>query len=192
MFVGAFGAITWDVFLLCALNYPQAPNEAKQLAMSQFIIGLVQVLPCDGCSVHATEYIRVHPPDVSSSNALVEYIISFHNSVNSKTGNRIYTTEEAKKSLFDRYFMDGVDMSRALQMRKEDHAKITELQKTIAEHCSNAKITELQETIVEQHERTVVEQHERAIVPIVIITMLAVLIVLSFIIIYVANKKRVG
>ena len=132
MYVGAFGPITWDVLLLCALNYPSDPNEHKQKSMLQFILGLVNVLPCDGCSVHAVQYTKLHPPNVTSSNALVDYIVTFHNTVNSETGKRSYTVEEAKHALLNRYFKDGEEMSRAQNIRKEDCAKITELQTTIS------------------------------------------------------------
>jgi hypothetical protein len=133
MFVGVFGSITWDVLLLCALSYPQTPDENNRTNMLQFINGLVRVLPCDGCSAHAIDYVTTHPPDLSSSDALVEYIVIFHNIVNRNTGRRAYTTFEAKKALFYRYFADEAEMSRALIIRQEDHATITKLQKTIAE-----------------------------------------------------------
>ena len=131
MYVGAFGPITWDVMLLCALNYPPHPTEDKRMSMLHFILGLVSVLPCDGCGIHALKYIRQHPPDVSSSDALVRYIITFHNVVNAETGKRTYTVEEAKKALFERYFVDGEEMTRAQRMRKEDCIKIEEMQKKI-------------------------------------------------------------
>jgi hypothetical protein len=131
MYVGAFGPISWDVMLLCALAYGNTPSEDDRKNMSDFIRGLAHVLPCSGCSNHAVEYIRNHIPDVSSSEALVVYIVTFHNAVNIQSGKRVYSVEEAKKLVMDRYLSDGVQMDRAQQLRKEDHLKISELQEKI-------------------------------------------------------------
>ena len=153
MFVGIFGSITWDVLLLCAINYPQAPDKNHRTNMSQFINGLVHVLPCNGCSTHAIEYVKTNPPDLSSSNKLVEYIVLFHNTINHNTGKRTYTTLEAKKSLFDRYVVDNNDVSRALTIRKEDHAMIIKLQQTIVEQAAYIELqrkTISAKTITEQ------------------------------------------
>ena len=146
MFVGVFGSITWDVLLLCALNYPKNPDENNRTDMLQFINGLVRVLPCGGCSAHAIDYVNTHPPDISSSNALVDYIVTFHNIVNLNTGTRVYTTFEAKKALFYRYFVDKAEMSRALTIRQEDHVTIAKLQKKIVDQTV---LIELQQKTIE-------------------------------------------
>ena len=146
MYVGAFGPITWDVLLLCALHYPAQPTEHQRLAMLSFLAGLMYVLPCDGCGAHAIRYIQQHPPDVSSSDALVGYVVTFHNVVNLETDKRVYTVEEAKKALFVRYLADGEEMTRTQRMRKEDHAKINELQSQLSSlrNKDRANIVELQ------------------------------------------------
>ena len=156
MFVGIFGSITWDVLLLCALNYHQTPDENHRTDMLQFINGLVRVLPCNGCSAHAIEYVKTHPPNVTSQDALVDYIVTFHNTVNHNTGRRALTTYEAKKALFLRYFADQADMSRAFTIRQEDHKTILKLQKTIDEQAAHIK---LQQTAIDgqSHVKTMSE-----------------------------------
>ena len=133
MYVGAFGPITWDVLLLCALSYPNEPTVEQQRHMLCFIDGLMHVLPCPGCSAHATQYITTYKPNVASSAQLVIWVVDFHNSVNLRSDKRKYTVEEATQLVINRYLVDGYDMSRAQQIRKEDHAKITALEKLLVE-----------------------------------------------------------
>ncbi len=128
MYVGAFGPVTWDVMLLCALAYPKDPSLDEQAHMLNFITSIAHVLPCHGCSTHAVDYITNNPPDISSSCSVVSYIVQFHNTVNASTGKRRYTVEEATQLVRTKYLSDHVDMGRAQALRVEDHAKIIELQ----------------------------------------------------------------
>jgi hypothetical protein len=138
MYVGAFGPITWDVMLLCALAYPIHPTDEDKQNMLNFLNGLMYVLPCSGCSVHAVAYVYQNIPDVSSSNALLSYIVKFHNFVNTQSGKRTFTVEEATQLIIKRYLTDDLEMDRAQSIRVEDHARITKLQKKLDDkhYCS--------------------------------------------------------
>ena len=132
----AFGPITWDIMLLCALAYPINPTEDEQRNMLDFLYGLMNVLPCSGCSVHAVTYLYKHIPDVSSSASLVTYIVNFHNVVNTFAGKRVYTNKEAVESIVKRYLTNDTDMDHMQSMRIEDHAKIVKLQKKLDDRYS--------------------------------------------------------
>ena len=121
---------------LCTIAYPVNPTDDEQRNMLDFLYGLMNVLPCSGCSIHAVTYLYNNIPDVSSSISLVTYIVNFHNDINTLTGKRIYTYDEAVKSIVKRYLTNDTDMDHMQSIRIEDHAKIVKLQKKLDDRYS--------------------------------------------------------
>lgn len=131
MWTAAWGQLGWDLLSLSALNYPRDPSPERQASMNAYIEGFLANLPCDGCSLHAKQYVAQHPPDLSSDQALFAWVVAFHNEVNKRTGKRTYTVDEAKTALIERYFGDHKNLSRAQQIRREDARTIERLEKQL-------------------------------------------------------------
>ena len=92
-------------------------------------------LPCPGCKIHAGMYVRSTPPDVSSQDALVQWVVTFHNAVNKRTSKgkkrSDWTVDEAKKALIARNFGDQAGLVRANAVRREDHVEIQKLRQYV-------------------------------------------------------------
>lgn len=128
MYPPLFGPMIWDTMLLLAMSYPETPNDQYQKLMKDFLTSLCHLLPCPGCSNHAVEYLNTHPINLSSKQTVTQWVVDFHNAVNIRLGKATYTVDEAKKALIKRIDGDMKDLSRALQIRKEDSQRIIQLQ----------------------------------------------------------------
>lgn len=128
MWPGIFGPLVHDVLLMVAMAYPHKPNDDQQESMMLLLTHLFKNLPCPQCATHASAYLLAKKPDLSSGEALFDWLVVFHNDVNERTGKRSdWTVEEARKSLLDRHFTDIRNLSRAMSVRVEDHRQIMAL-----------------------------------------------------------------
>lgn len=124
-----WGTLTWDMLLLFAQAYPEEPTKEEQKSMYLFLFHFFARLPCKSpCSDNAEKYIKEHPINVSSQKALLSYIVTFHNHVNEKDGKRSdWTVLESIAACSLRHASNLRTLSRADQMRVEDHQCIKEL-----------------------------------------------------------------
>jgi hypothetical protein len=123
----------WQTIHFIAFTYPETPDEKRKLSTLAMFEGLFVNLPCLGCAGHAVEYYKTTPPDVCSRDALAQWVVTFHNSVNNRLGKRSdWTVEEAKEVLVHKFMGDGAALSRADAKRLEDHACISRLKNRIA------------------------------------------------------------
>jgi len=137
--------------MLVALAYPrEKPTDQAQEDMRQYWNAVASTLPCPGCRVHATTYLKQHPVDVTDQQKLLAWIVTFHNTVNDRTGKKSdWTVDEAITALTRRIGGDkSNELSKAQAMRAEDHALIRRqriqlrvLEKRLAEVSANDGIT---------------------------------------------------
>ena len=120
------------MLLIIALQFPTNPSDVQKLNMVQFLGLMFDFLPCPGCSGHAVSYLKNHPPDTRNKDTLTQWMVSFHNSINTRLNKRDdWTVEEAKAALVRRYFTDARHLSNAQNMRQEDHRMIKALRSEI-------------------------------------------------------------
>lgn len=136
MLTFAWGPQAWDHLLMVAFTYPKDnPSPKQQQRMVSFLTAFMDHLPCPGCKVHAGMYVRSTPPDVSSQDALVQWVVTFHNEVNKRTSKgkkrSDWTVDEARKALIERNFGDQSGLVRANAVRREDHVEIQKLRQYI-------------------------------------------------------------
>ena len=136
------------MLLLMAFRYPRHPSDLQKSHMSQLIHYLFEFLPCPGCTDHALEYIGILPPNVSSSDELVQWLVDFHNSINQRLGKRCnWTAAEAKNALVQRYFTNVHELSNAQFIRLEDARTIQELRNQLAVLSTDQTTQEGDETL---------------------------------------------
>ena len=126
MYPPVWGHHMWATIHLMAHVYPQKPSDKRKKSMENFLLNMCDNLPCPGCGMHCGMYMKEHPPHVETQGALKKWAIDFHNTVNKRTGKRELTYEEAEKVLHENFFQkqDWVELKRAQEMRREDHAAI--------------------------------------------------------------------
>ncbi len=128
MYPPLFGPVIWDTALIIALNFPEQPTDMEQRYWTDFLYGMVYLLPCPSCKLEAVRYVTEHPPLARTREEAVQYVVDFHNFVNKRLGKVIVTKDEATRALVKRFDKDYKDLGRAMQVRKEDAEKIQELQ----------------------------------------------------------------
>ena len=130
MYPAVFSPSIWDMLHVMAMTYPEHPDMHRQRSMSLLLQNLCPNLPCPGCGQHCQLYITENPPNVSHREDLKLWLYTFHNAVNTRLGKRNMPPEEAEKRLKELYFDMSTwsELSRAQEVRREDHVKITELE----------------------------------------------------------------
>jgi Erv1 / Alr family len=128
MYPGFFTPL-WDTMMIVARALPHDKlDESRKLAFIRFIEGLIPLIPCPGCSMHAMYYYMNHRlNDIQTGQEAYEWIIAFHNDVNKRNGKREYTVKEASEALDARLNGEMKDLVRSEVRQKEDHKKIKEL-----------------------------------------------------------------
>ncbi len=132
-----FGPIVWDNMMLFATNYPNEPTNEDKTNMLQWLTLTMIFLPCGGCSMHGKAYIEKHPPNVSTKENLIKYIVEFHNYVNVSLKKSTYTIMEAKAAFASRIARDIKDLPRAMVVHKEDALRIMELKDKLEKYEAN-------------------------------------------------------
>lgn len=129
IYPAVWGPQQWALLHLMAELYPIEPSEKRQGQMKGFLDNLCPNLPCGGCALHCQEYMKEHPPDVSSRNNLFMYLVDFHNAVNTRLGKRVFSYKEAEEHL-KKQFLNTKDwgvLARAVELRSEDNAWVQDL-----------------------------------------------------------------
>jgi hypothetical protein len=107
-----FGPYIWPMLHLHAYRYQSAaPHE--QAAIRRFFEDLPAMLPCPGCQMHAAAYMKEHPVELER---LFNWSVDFHNSVNKRTGKRVFTYNEAFRDLHARF----LDVRNMVQKVNDD------------------------------------------------------------------------
>ena len=90
-----WGPATWTLFHTLAEKINDEHfNETKKDIFS-FIKRICFNLPCPDCAAHATQIIsKVNSDSFQNKQQLKMFLLSFHNSVNARTGKRPFTVEE--------------------------------------------------------------------------------------------------
>ncbi len=102
MLPAVWGSLLWDSMLLCAMSFPDVPNENQKNAMTNMLVNLMKVLGCGNCAIHAIEYVTKNPPNINSRNELIAWNVGFHNVVNQRLKKPTFTVEEAVASITSR------------------------------------------------------------------------------------------
>jgi hypothetical protein len=122
MWTTAWGQTIWDSLLFTAFAFPKKPTDDEKKSVTTMIEQLLNNLPCMQCRGHAQPYFVKNPPDVTSSESLCEWVVTFHNKVNERLGKKHdWTLAEAKAALIERTIGESAELTKSQRMRTEDH-----------------------------------------------------------------------
>ena len=87
----------WKFLHYVSLGYPSNPTESDKQNYKTFYTSLQHILPCAKCAYNYSHNLKKYPIDnhLSSRDTLIRWVIDIHNKVNSETGKKEYTYEEA-------------------------------------------------------------------------------------------------
>jgi FAD-linked sulfhydryl oxidase len=89
-----WGPRGWAWLHTQAINYPENPSKRDQLLMFTQYWAFIISLPCARCRLHAVQYTRNTPPNLTGSSGFQTWAWKFHNSVNHRLGKPCMSPEE--------------------------------------------------------------------------------------------------
>jgi hypothetical protein len=91
-----WGPYLWETIHFVAFGYPKEPNERDKQVYFSFYENMMQVLPCDKCTISAQELFKTSDikNHLGSREDLIEWTYKFHRSVNRKLGKKSPTFKD--------------------------------------------------------------------------------------------------
>ena len=83
-----WGPKLWFMMHTISLNYPENPTIQDKQNNQVFFNNLQNIIPCDLCKQHYSEYLKTHPidPHLSNKMSLVKWVLDVHNDVSKRLG----------------------------------------------------------------------------------------------------------
>ncbi len=100
-----WGPHLWFSLHTISFTYPIRPKETDKEEYKSFFVALQHVIPCSVCKKNYKRHLQEFPVDahLNSRKDLVYWVIDLHNMVNSETGKRVISYEDAIKRYEDAY-----------------------------------------------------------------------------------------
>ena len=96
-----WGPAAWFTIHNFAFNYPDNPSPIFRKKCAQFIDSLPYMIPCEGCSGHAIQYVMSRESEmdviVATRSNLFEFFVDFHNEVNKRYNKPVMSVKDAYK-----------------------------------------------------------------------------------------------
>ena len=86
--ISKWGPAAWDFMYAVAFSYPNNPTPQEQQAAVSFFGSLGDLLPCERCRKHFSQYLQEYPivSHVSSQAVLSSWLLNLNNKVNDRIG----------------------------------------------------------------------------------------------------------
>ncbi len=100
-----WGPHLWFSLHTISFTYPLKPKDSDKANFKSFFNELQHVIPCSVCKKNYKRHLMEFPVDehLHSRKDLVYWVIDLHNMVNSETGKRVLSYDEAIKRYEDAY-----------------------------------------------------------------------------------------
>lgn len=154
MYPPAFGTLLHDVCLIYAHAYSDKPSKEQQESYKTLFLHFFKNIPCPDCAAEAYTYFQEHPINVSNRKALLQYVVTMHNDINRKLKKKDnWTVYEALDSLARRRWGNLKNLSRADQMRIEDHKLMQDILQENKQLKEQLGLPQQKETMIEPEEK---------------------------------------
>lgn len=100
-----WGPHLWFSLHTISFTYPLKPKDSDKANYKSFFTELQHVIPCSICKKNYIRHLKEFPvhEHLNSRKDIVYWVIDLHNMVNSETGKRVLTYNEALKRYEDVY-----------------------------------------------------------------------------------------
>ena len=101
-----WGPHGWKFIHMVALGYPLHPTDDQQKNYKKFFLSIANILPCIICSNHYSENLIKYPLTdevLKNKTNLLHWTIDMHNEVNKMNNSKVYSYDEALKSIRNNY-----------------------------------------------------------------------------------------
>lgn len=93
-----WGPPLWYQMHMKTFEYPKNPTEEDKHKIREYFRSIINILPCETCKEHYIEYLQKRPIryHYDTKDNLINWLIDFHNEVNSRTGKKVLSYKEAR------------------------------------------------------------------------------------------------
>jgi len=93
-----WGPPLWYQMHMKTFAYPKNPTEKDKDEIREFFRGIINFLPCEACKEHYIAFLQKRPIRYQYDNRdnLIKWLIDLHNEVNTRTGKRVLSYQEAR------------------------------------------------------------------------------------------------
>ncbi|KAI8988178.1 FAD-linked sulfhydryl oxidase ALR-like protein [Mycotypha africana] len=105
--VKTLGRHTWTLLHTMAAYYPEKPDNEQQQSMKTFFETFTEHYPCWFCKKDFKKEMAENPIDVTSRDALSEWLCKRHNKINEKLGKKQFDCSK----VFERWLTGPADGS---------------------------------------------------------------------------------
>jgi hypothetical protein len=118
-----WGPHLWFSLHTISFTYPLKPKDEDKKNYQDFFTQLQHVIPCSVCKKNYKRHLQEFPVNnhLNSRKDIVYWVIDLHNMVNSETGKRVISYEDALKRYEDVYKKEIL-----LDPKDEDKEKVCE------------------------------------------------------------------
>ena len=102
-----WGPGLWLTLHSITYAYPENPASTDVNQHRTFMTSLQHVLPCQGCREEYTKYISESPPNLSTKDNFIQWMVDFHNHINKRLHKRTLTRAQADK-LYDNIYTPSI------------------------------------------------------------------------------------
>ena len=99
----SWGPLGWATLHSISALYPDNPTDLEQDMFARWLDAFTKSILCPSCMKHFSDtisaYTIVNPRWKSSRRGVVEFVLRAHNSVNARTGKKIYSFDESMAEL---------------------------------------------------------------------------------------------
>jgi len=117
-----------DTMMFLALDLGDSPSPTELKETCSLIRSLAEHVPCPRCKAHAVEYFNQNPLLGSTTDEVVQYLVTFHNSVNARLQkDDTWSVDRALEAFYQRHYGIGYFISQLDFKRREDYRTVSAL-----------------------------------------------------------------
>ena len=89
-----WGPHLWYFLHTISFQFPIKPTWTEKKEMTDFLVALQYILPCEHCRFHYKNYLLDYPPTLENQTQFIMWMINLHNNINTRLGKPTKTYEE--------------------------------------------------------------------------------------------------
>lgn len=121
-----------DTMMFLALDLGDSPSQNEVKDTCSLIQSLAEHVPCPKCKAHAIKYFSNHPFICRNTDDVVQYLVTFRNSVNARLQkDDTWTVDRALEAFYQRHYGIGYFVSQLDFKRREDFQTVSALRNQV-------------------------------------------------------------
>ena len=81
-----WGPHLWYFLHTISFEYPITPTWTQKKEMTDFLVALQYIIPCEHCRFHYKNYLLDYPPSLENQTKFIIWMVNLHNNINVRLG----------------------------------------------------------------------------------------------------------